>query len=53
MGVQRNERLNLVCREESENHKAFHGINGIHDEPYRLGGFLKRVEEAAVVGVWG
>lgn len=41
MGVQSNERLNLVCREESENHKAFHGINDIHDEPNRLCGFLR------------
>ena len=41
MGVQRNERLCLVCRKELENHKAFHGINGIRDEPYMLGRFLR------------
>lgn len=41
MGVQRNERLNLVWGEGSENNKEFHGINGIHDEPYRLDGFLR------------
>lgn len=44
MRVQRNERLHLVWGKGSENHKASHGINGIHDEPYRLDGFLRKEE---------
>lgn len=40
MGIQKNESFNLVWGKESEK-SQWHGINGIHDEPYRLDEFLR------------
>ena len=46
-GIQRNERLNLVWNKNQKNHRAFYGINVIHDELCRFIKFLKECGEVA------